>query len=101
VEGDHNLDGGGPGPGSSNNLTLDLVSAAATNAPSLIKKMTRGRYWLLCLLMADFVAEVGDYGQRWILARVGLSAYDLADSPSTARVRAHYRPIRTSVLVRF
>jgi hypothetical protein len=53
VEADHNLDGGGPGPGSSDNLTLDLVSAAAANAPSLIKKMTRGRYRLLCLLMAQ------------------------------------------------
>ena len=52
VEADHNLDGGGPGPGSSDNLTLDLVSVAAANAPSLTKKMTRGRYWLLCLLMA-------------------------------------------------
>jgi hypothetical protein len=38
VEADHNLDGGGPGPGSSDNLDLDLVSAAAANAPSLIKR---------------------------------------------------------------
>ena len=37
-------DGGGPGPGSSDNLTLDLVSAAAANAPSLIKKIDGGRY---------------------------------------------------------
>src|ERR1035437_7447919 len=52
VEADRDLDGGGPGPGSSDNLTLDLVSAAAVNAPSLINKMTRGRYWPHCLLMA-------------------------------------------------
>lgn len=52
VEVDRDLDGGGPGPGSSDNLTLDLVSAAAVNAPSLINKMTRGRYWPHCLLMA-------------------------------------------------
>src|ERR1035441_8250605 len=52
VEADRDLDGGGPGSGSCDNLTLDLVSAAAANAPSLIKKMTRGRYRLLCLLMA-------------------------------------------------
>ena len=42
VEADHNLDGGGPGPGSSDNLTLDLVSAAAANALLFIKKMIRG-----------------------------------------------------------
>src|ERR1035441_3209759 len=62
VEADRDLDGGGPGPGSSDNLTLDLVSAAAANAPSLIKKMTRGRYWPLCLLMADIVAKVSNRG---------------------------------------
>lgn len=38
----HNLGGGGHGPGSSDNLTLDLVSAAAANAPSLIKKIDLG-----------------------------------------------------------
>ena len=52
MEVDRDLDGGGPGPGSSDNLTLDLVSAAAVNAPSLINKMTRGRYWPHCQLMA-------------------------------------------------
>jgi hypothetical protein len=84
VEADHNLDGGGAGPGSSDNLTLDLVSAAAANAPSLIKKMTRGRYRLLCLLMAHSgqsnrtrVCPLSDQsGQRWILARDALSAND-------------------------
>src|SRR5664280_3568824 len=57
VEVDRDLDGGGPGPGSSDNLTLDLVSAAAVNAPSLINKMTRGRYWPHCLLMCRFLGR--------------------------------------------
>ena len=51
METDHNLGGGSHGPGSSDNLTLDLVSAAAANAPSLIKKMTRGA--VLAPLSAD------------------------------------------------
>lgn len=39
VEANHNLGSGGHGPGSSDNPTLDLVSAAVANAPSLIKKL--------------------------------------------------------------
>jgi hypothetical protein len=42
VEADRDLDVGGRGLGSSDSLTLDLVSAAAANALLFIKKMTRG-----------------------------------------------------------
>ncbi len=51
MEADRDLDGGGPRPGSSDTLTLELVSAAAANTPLLIKKMTSGA--LLAPLSAD------------------------------------------------